>query len=129
MLEGLRETVWRLHLELSKNNLVTWTSGNISARDPETGNVVIKPSGVRYEDLCREADEILRSIFRLVNLDPASAGSDFLSVSHHILGNAMRLKSTGEIRLDEKWRTSLASEQLAVFDRLGGPLNRRFGYR
>jgi L-ribulose-5-phosphate 4-epimerase len=51
MLEALRETVWRLHLELPKNNLVTWTSGNVSARDPKTGYVVIKPSGVRYEDL------------------------------------------------------------------------------
>jgi L-ribulose-5-phosphate 4-epimerase len=51
MLEVLRETVWRLHLELPKNNLVAWTSGNVSARDPKTGYVVIKPSGVRYEDL------------------------------------------------------------------------------
>jgi len=51
MLKGLRETLWQLHLELPKSNLVTWTSGNVSARDPETGHVVIKPSGVRYEDL------------------------------------------------------------------------------
>jgi L-ribulose-5-phosphate 4-epimerase len=51
MLESLRETVWQLHLELPKNNLVTWTGGNISARDPESGYVVIKPSGVRYEHL------------------------------------------------------------------------------
>jgi L-ribulose-5-phosphate 4-epimerase len=36
---------------LPKNNLVTWTGGNVSARDPQTGYVVIKPSGVRYEDL------------------------------------------------------------------------------
>lgn len=51
MLETLREEVWQLHLELPKNGLVTWTGGNVSARDPETGLVVIKPSGVRYEDL------------------------------------------------------------------------------
>jgi len=51
MLEALREQVWRLHLELPKNGLVTWTGGNVSARDPETDYVVIKPSGVRYEDL------------------------------------------------------------------------------
>jgi len=38
-------------MELPKNNLVTWTGGNVSARDPETGHVVIKPSGVRYENL------------------------------------------------------------------------------
>ncbi len=51
MLDELREQVWKLHLELPKNGLVTWTGGNVSGRDPETGYVVIKPSGVKYEDL------------------------------------------------------------------------------
>lgn len=51
MLEKLKEELVQLHLELPKNNLVVWTGGNISARDPESGLVVIKPSGVRYEDL------------------------------------------------------------------------------
>lgn len=51
MLEALRKQVCDLHAELPKNNLVAWTSGNISGRDPETGLVVIKPSGVKFEDL------------------------------------------------------------------------------
>jgi len=51
MLEMLREQLYHLHLELPRNNLVAWTSGNVSARDPETGYVVIKPSGIRYEQL------------------------------------------------------------------------------
>jgi L-ribulose-5-phosphate 4-epimerase len=51
VLESLREQVWQLHMELPRNNLVTWTGGNISARDPHTGLVVIKPSGIRYEAL------------------------------------------------------------------------------
>lgn len=51
MLEELRDQVHRLHLELPRNGLVAWTSGNVSARDPATGLVVIKPSGVRYDDL------------------------------------------------------------------------------
>jgi len=51
VLEELREEIWRLHLELPKYRLVTWTSGNVSGRDPKTGYVVIKPSGIRYEDL------------------------------------------------------------------------------
>jgi L-ribulose-5-phosphate 4-epimerase len=51
MLELLKEELFQLHLELPRNNLVTWTGGNISGRDPETGLVAIKPSGVRYEDL------------------------------------------------------------------------------
>lgn len=51
MLESVKEEVHRLHLELPKNRLVTWTGGNVSARDSGTGLVVIKPSGVRYEEL------------------------------------------------------------------------------
>lgn len=53
-LPELREEVYRLHLELPKHNLVVWTMGNVSARDPKSGLVVIKPSGIRYEDLSPE---------------------------------------------------------------------------
>ncbi len=49
MLEKLKEQLVELHLELPKNHLVKWTSGNVSARDAETGFVVIKASGIRYE--------------------------------------------------------------------------------
>ena len=54
MLEKLRDEVYKMNMELPKNNLVTWTSGNVSGRDFETGYVVIKPSGVSYEKLCPE---------------------------------------------------------------------------
>ena len=51
LLPHLREEVCQLHAELPRNGLVAWTSGNISARDPDSGLVVIKPSGLRFEDL------------------------------------------------------------------------------
>jgi L-ribulose-5-phosphate 4-epimerase len=51
MLEKLKEELVDLHLELPKNNLVVWTGGNVSARDWETGLVVIKASGIRYEEM------------------------------------------------------------------------------
>lgn len=54
VLEKLREEVYRLNLELPKNGLVAWTSGNVSGRDAATGLVVIKPSGVRYDALSAE---------------------------------------------------------------------------
>lgn len=54
MLEQLCAQVCALHDELPKNQLVAWTSGNISARDPETNLVVIKPSGVKFPDLTPE---------------------------------------------------------------------------
>jgi L-ribulose-5-phosphate 4-epimerase len=51
LLEELREEVWKCNLELPKNGLVKMTSGNVSARDPESGLVVIKPSGYSYEQM------------------------------------------------------------------------------
>jgi len=51
LLEKLREIVWKCNLELPKNDLVKMTSGNVSGRDPETGLVVIKPSGYSYEEM------------------------------------------------------------------------------
>ncbi len=54
MLEKLRREVCRWNQELPLNGLVAWTSGNVSARDSKTGLVVIKPSGVVYEELTPE---------------------------------------------------------------------------
>jgi L-ribulose-5-phosphate 4-epimerase len=54
LLEELRKIVWKCNLELPKNDLVRMTSGNISGRDPETGLVVIKPSGYSYEEMTPE---------------------------------------------------------------------------
>ncbi|MET7672615.1 L-ribulose-5-phosphate 4-epimerase [Micromonospora luteifusca] len=47
----LRETVARLHAELTRYGLVAWTAGNVSARVPGQNLMVIKPSGVGYDDL------------------------------------------------------------------------------
>ena len=49
MLEDLRQLVYQMNLELPRNGLVAWTSGNVSGRDADSGLVVIKPSGVRYD--------------------------------------------------------------------------------
>lgn len=51
ILEELRAELAALHAELPANDLVRWTGGNVSARDPGSGLVAIKPSGVRYADL------------------------------------------------------------------------------
>ncbi len=54
-LEQVRETVCALHAELVRWGLVTWTSGNISARVPGEDVIVIKPSGIAYADLTPDA--------------------------------------------------------------------------
>ena len=50
-LDALRRDLASLHLELPRNGLVTWTSGNISARDFHSDTMLIKPSGVTFEAL------------------------------------------------------------------------------
>lgn len=54
MLEELRQQVLEANLDLPKYRLVTFTWGNVSGIDREQGLVVIKPSGVPYEDLKAE---------------------------------------------------------------------------
>jgi len=51
MLENLKKEVYKAHINLWKNRLVMWTSGNVSARDPKTNLIVIKPSGMSYDKL------------------------------------------------------------------------------
>lgn len=53
--EGLRRTVSDLHSELTRYQLVVWTAGNVSARVPGQDLMVIKPSGVSYDELSPEA--------------------------------------------------------------------------
>nr|MBQ5604466.1 class II aldolase/adducin family protein [Bacteroidales bacterium] len=51
MLEELKQQVFKANLDLVKQGLVIFTWGNVSAIDRESGRVVIKPSGVSYNDM------------------------------------------------------------------------------
>jgi len=55
VIDKLREEVCALHAELPRNGLVAWTSGNLSARVPGEDLMVIKPSGLAYEELTPES--------------------------------------------------------------------------
>jgi L-ribulose-5-phosphate 4-epimerase len=85
VLESIREELWQLHLELPKNNLVTWTGGNVSARDPQTGYVVIKPSGVRYEQLRPEHMVVVDLEGKVIegSLKPSSDTASHLYIYRH----------------------------------------------
>jgi L-ribulose-5-phosphate 4-epimerase len=54
MLEELKELVCKANLELPKYGLVTFTWGNVSGVDREKGLMVIKPSGVEYDNMTPE---------------------------------------------------------------------------
>ena len=51
MLEALKEQVCKANLLLPKHGLVTFTWGNVSGIDREQGLIVIKPSGVEYDEM------------------------------------------------------------------------------
>ena len=51
MLEELKKQVYEANMELPKRGLITYTWGNVSGIDRESGYFVIKPSGVDYDKL------------------------------------------------------------------------------
>ena len=53
MLEQLKQEVYEANLLLPEYGLVIFTWGNVSAVSRKQGRIVIKPSGVEYEDLIR----------------------------------------------------------------------------
>ena len=60
MLEALKQEVLEANLLLPKYNLVTFTWGNVSGVDREGGLMVIKPSGVEYENMGPEDMVVIR---------------------------------------------------------------------
>ena len=85
LLEALREDLVLQHEELPRNGLVTWTGGNVSARDRETGLVVIKPSGVRYGSLTAASMVVVDLDGAIVegDLKPSSDTASHLHIYRH----------------------------------------------
>jgi L-ribulose-5-phosphate 4-epimerase len=85
MLETLREEICRLNRQLPAHGLVVWTSGNVSGRDARSGLVVIKPSGVRYEDLTAEKMVVVDLEGKVVEggLRPSSDTAAHLYIYRH----------------------------------------------
>jgi L-ribulose-5-phosphate 4-epimerase len=71
---ALRRAVCALHAELPRNGLVAWTSGNLSARVPDEDLMVIKASGVAYDELEPDAVVVCDLAGELVDgsLQPSS---------------------------------------------------------
>jgi L-ribulose-5-phosphate 4-epimerase len=125
MLEALREQLYDLHLELPKNNLVTWTSGNVSARDLKTGYVVIKPSGIRYKHLRPEQMVVVDLEGNIVEgtLKPSSDTASHLYIYRH------RPDVGGIVHTHSPYATAFAAVNrpipvylTAQADEFGGPI-------
>ncbi len=83
---------------------------------------------VRYEDICADPLGELNRLYKAIGLEELKALPSFRSANPHVIGNGMRLDSTEEIVLDERWRGALTSADLACFEETAGQLNRDLGY-
>ena len=125
MLEKLKEELVQLHLELPKNNLVVWTGGNVSARDPETGLVAIKASGIRYEEMHPQHMVVVDLNGKLVEGDykPSSDVYSHLYIYKH------RPDVGGVVHTHSAYATAFAAVNkpipvvlTAIADEFGGPI-------
>ncbi len=94
----LREQVAALHAELPRNALVVWTAGNVSARVPDADLLVIKPSGVSYDDITPDNMVVADLDGRLVDgdLTPSSDTAAHAYVYQHMpeVGGVVHTHST-----------------------------------
>ena len=111
MLEKLKEEVCRANLELPKYGLVTFTWGNVSGVDREKGLMVIKPSGVSYDNMC--ADDMV-----VVSLETGEKvegrwkpSSD--TPTHVVLYNAFK-NIGGIVHTHSRWATSFAQAGIGI---------------
>ncbi|MGD0574608.1 MAG: L-ribulose-5-phosphate 4-epimerase [Anaerolineales bacterium] len=125
MLEDLKRNVWQMNLELPRNGLVAWTSGNVSARDESTGLVVIKPSGVRYETLSAEKMVVVDLQGKVVE-GPLKPSSDVLA---HVYIYRHRPEVGGVVHTHSTFATAFAAlgrpipvSLTAICDEFGGPI-------
>lgn len=125
MLEKLKEELVQLHLELPKSNLVVWTGGNVSARDAETGLVVIKASGIRYEEMRPEHMVVVDLDGKVVegNFKPSSDVYSHLYIYKH------RPDVGGVVHTHSVYATAFAAVNkpipvvlTAIADEFGGPI-------
>jgi len=125
MLEELKERLVQLHLQLPKSDLVRWTGGNVSERDAETGLVVIKASGIRYEEMRPEHMVVMDMDGRLVEGDfkPSSDVHSHLFIYRH------RPDVGGVVHTHSRYATAFAAVGkpipcvlTAMADEFGGPI-------
>ena len=121
----VRETVCTLHAELVRYGLVTWTSGNVSARVPAEDLLVIKPSGVGYDDLTPDAMVVCDLDATVVD-GALSPSSD--TATHAYIYRAMP-EVGGIVHTHSPYATAWASRGepipcvlTAMADEFGGPI-------
>ena len=125
LLQAIREELVGLNQALPENGLVTWTSGNVSVRDPETGYVAIKASGVKFPDLTPESMVVVDLEGNVIagDLKPSSDTASHLYIYRH------RPDVNGVVHTHSNYATAFAAlgQPIPVYltaqaDEFGGPI-------
>lgn len=85
---------------------------------------------LRYEDFAADPAAAGRRLCAAVGLDFDERMLDLAAAERHMVnGNDTRFSPQRGVRLDERWRTELAPDELAYFQQAAGALNARLGYQ
>jgi hypothetical protein len=117
------------HQETVAAAALSWRRNNEAAERVLAEMPASQKVHLQYEELCRRPEETLRGLCKFLGMDTRDIVLDFRARQQHILGNDMRLKSGTDIRLDERWRTGLTTEDLGTFQEVAGEMNRKYGYQ
>ncbi len=111
MLEELKKIVCKANLELPRHGLVTFTWGNVSGVDREQGLMVIKPSGVEYNNMTAE-DMVVVSLATGEKVEGKwKPSSD--TATHVALYNAFP-SIGGIVHTHSKWATAFAQAKADI---------------
>ncbi len=110
MLEELKKQVYEANMLLPKYGLVTFTWGNVSAIDRETGLVVIKPSGVPYETMTAD-DMVVVDLNGNIKDGRYKPSSD--TPTHLVLYKAFP-ECGGIVHTHSRWATSFAQAGVGI---------------
>lgn len=110
---------------LPKERLVTMTSGNVSGRDPETNYVVIKPSGISFDDLTPESLSIVDLQGNVIESELAPS----VDAPTHLVVYRKMPHVNGMVHTHSNYATSFAAIGMpipavltAIADEFGGPI-------
>ena len=125
LLKEIREELVELNQALPANRLVVWTGGNVSMRDPKSGLVAIKPSGIMFPDLTPENMVVVDLDGKQLEgeLSPSSDTASHLYIYRH------REDINGVVHTHSDYATAFAAVGMpipavltAIGDEFGGPI-------
>lgn len=110
MLEKLKKEVYKANMELQEKGMVIYTWGNVSGIDREKGLVVIKPSGVSYEEM-KESDMVVVDMDGNVVEGTYKPSSD--TATHLVLYKKYK-EIGGVVHTHSTWAVTFAQAGLAI---------------